>query len=168
LPLIYGANLVSKKWATSEAKELDARKSGGIDPTTQPTTSPYDSAAENDVSAPSGPRMILGVVVPALVVDVRSQVNGIIDNVPKTIGDSVDAAQPIATLDNADLLLESQTQAAKVAAAGHRVTAAEIDLKILEEQQVHMLEAQKVQAASQYEVSQLHRQVEAASARLKG
>src|SRR6267378_3973235 len=104
-PLIYGANLISKKWATSEANELDPRKSTGFDPTTQPTTSPYDAAAENDLSAPTTPKLILGVVVPALVVDVRSQVNGIIDNVPKTIGDSVDAAQPLATLDNADLLL---------------------------------------------------------------
>src|SRR5947207_116724 len=107
-PLIYAANMISKKWATSEASEAYLRnKSPGFDSSTQPSTLPVDTEPD---TAPTGPKMILGVVVPALVVDVRSQVNGIIDGVPKTIGDEVDAAQPLATLDNADLLIESQTQ----------------------------------------------------------
>src|SRR5258706_7382139 len=173
LPIIFAANIVSRKWATTEAMEAQQRSKNSagrgidIDLATQPSTLPYD-AAENDATAASGPRSIIGVVVPALVVDVRSQVNGIVDSLSKGIGDSVDSTAPLATLDNADLVLEAQSQQAKVAAAGHRVTAAEIDLKILEEQQEHLQDAKKQNAASQFEVNQLRRQVEAASARLKG
>ncbi|HEV8292434.1 MAG TPA: hypothetical protein VGP94_10945, partial [Tepidisphaeraceae bacterium] len=71
-------------------------------------------------------------------------------------------------LDNAELVLETQSQQAKLAAAGHRISAAQIDLKLLQEQETHMTEAQKANAASQFEVSQLRRQVESAGAKLKG
>src|ERR1041385_6431345 len=88
LPLIYLANKVSHKWATSEASQAEMRNRssgrtyiGEIDPSTQPSTAPYDLS---ETDAPTMPRSILGVVVPALVVDVRSQVNGIIDSTSRT------------------------------------------------------------------------------------
>lgn len=160
-PMIWGANMLAKKCASSEA-HANADSSGTISRINEASEDVAETAAADE------PRMIVGVVVPATIVDVRSQVNGVIDNVSKSTGDSIESSQALATLDNADLVLEAQSQQARLAAAGHRIAAAQIDLKLLQEQETHMIEAQKVNAASQFEVSQLRRQVESASAKIKG
>jgi multidrug efflux pump subunit AcrA (membrane-fusion protein) len=165
-PIILGANMLARKCASSETHPA-AGGTASVTRTNEVSDEIAESASPADSARPE-PRMIVGVVIPATVVDVRSQVNGIIDSFSKSVGDSVDSTQPLATLDSADLLLEAQSQQARLAAAGHRVAAAEIDLKILQEQETHMLDALKTNAASQFEVSQLRRQVESASAKLKG
>ena len=160
-PMIWGANMLAKKCASSESHQN--QQSTALASHVNEISDDVPAAAPTAQS-----RTIVGVVVPATIVDIRSQTNGVIDSLPSSVGDSIESAQSVATLDNAELVLESQSQQAKLAAAGHRVEAAKIDLTMLQEQETHMAEAQKANAASGFEVTQLRRQVESAAARLKG
>ena len=159
-PMIWGANMLAKRCASSEA-HANALGNGSA---SHVNDVPEDLSEATSVAEP---RTLIGVVVPANVVEVRAQINGLIDSLNKSVGDSIESSQPVATLDNADVVLESQGQQAKLASAAHRLAAGQIDLKMLEEQTAHMAEAMKNNAASAFENSQLQRQVESAAAKVK-
>ena len=160
VPIICGTNMLARKCATETHQNSDSTAS----------ISRCNDVCQDvaEVTATAEQWDIIGLVVPARIVDVRSQTNGVIDSLDKSVGDSIESSQVLATLDSAELVLEAQSQQARLASAEHRVAAAEIDLKMLEEQEAHMRQAQSVNAASAFEVSQLRRQVESAAAKLKG
>ena len=160
VPIICGTNMLARKCATESRQNSDSTAS----------VSRFNDVCQDaaEVTTTAEQWDIIGLVVAARIVDVRSQTNGVIDNLSKSVGDSIESSQALATLDSAELVLEAQSQQARLASAGHRVTAAEIDLKMLQEQEAHMRQAQNVNAASAFEVSQLRRQVESAAAKLKG
>src|SRR5258706_15105112 len=97
-PMIWGANMLAKKCASTET----GAQSDGTGSFSRTNDVSQEIA---DDSAPAEPRTRIGVVVPATIVDVRCQISGVIDSLSKSVGDSVNASQPLATLDNAEMLL---------------------------------------------------------------
>src|SRR5437773_10425937 len=112
VPIICGTNMLARKCAT-ETTETHQNSDGTA------SISRCNDVCQDvaEVTATAEQWDIIGLVVPARIVDVRSQTNGVIDNLDKSVGDSIESSQALATLDSAEVVLEAQSQQARLASA---------------------------------------------------
>jgi multidrug efflux pump subunit AcrA (membrane-fusion protein) len=137
--------------------------------TTQPVLFSQADAADDTASdVETESRVVIGLVVPTAQVDVRAQVDGMVAECAKKVGDKVEAGQLLAMLDEKDLLIEGERQAARLEAAKHRIKAAEEDLKYYSEKSKKLASVGSGGAsAAPFEVTQAKHEEDAAAARLK-
>src|SRR5947208_14134119 len=87
-PMIWGANMLAKRCASSEA-HANALSNGSAS---------HVNDVSEDLSGTTSvaePRTLVGVAVPANVVEVRAQINGLTDSLNKSGDDSIESSQQV-------------------------------------------------------------------------
>jgi len=164
LPVFVGsAVLFTRDHAT--AQQVNGSRPGAAGDQQPPATGEPVPAVP-DGGTPSGTSLV-GMAVPAMQVQVRAQVDGVLLQCRGSAGQLVEAGQVLASFDDSDLALEAQRLDVKSLAAKHHVESAEAELSGLESRHEQVLQLRQQNAASPFEETQSRYAVAAVSAKVK-